>query len=87
MGVVEHLIRRERRRVQGGRSGFIKGDGAKLYSLLDQSRLLNPIFTIAIAQPGVTKEGVSASQLELLVSTETYLYETAHSKVEVYCSP
>ena len=53
---LEHLIRREKKREQDGRTGFIKGDPAKLYSLLDHSRLLNPIFTIAIAQPGVPRK-------------------------------
>lgn len=82
----EHLVRREKRRAVNGRTGFIKGDAAKLYSLLDRSPMLRPIYIIAIAQPGVTKKGVSSPQLELLASTETYVYETTHSKLEVYCS-
>jgi len=84
---MEHLIRREKKRAQGGRTGFVKGDAAKLYTLIDRSPLLKPVFTIAIAQPGVSKKSVTAPQLELLASTETYVYETAHSKFEVYSSP
>lgn len=84
----EYLARRERKRLERGRpSGFMKGSASDLYALADAARLLRPAFEIAIAQPGVTKAGVSAPQLELLAATETYIYETAHSGIEIYCSP
>jgi superfamily II DNA or RNA helicase len=83
----QHLIRREKTRNQRyGRSGFIKGDGALLYSLEDGARLLRPVFTVAIAQPGLSKSRVSPPQLELLASVDTYIHETAHGSFEVYCN-
>jgi hypothetical protein len=39
--------------------------------------MLRPRFTIAVAQPGLSKAGVSEAQLELLASCDVYLYETS----------
>lgn len=64
----------------------MKGDAISLYELEDSSRLLRPEFTIAVAQPGLSRAAVSVAQLELLASTEVYLHETANSRFEVYCS-
>ncbi len=84
----EYLRRRERNRIrQTGKTGFIKGNPSSLYALEDEACLLRPEFTIAVAQPGLSHAAVSAAQLELLASTEVYLYETANCKIEVYCSP
>jgi hypothetical protein len=84
----EYRRRRERNRLElSGVTGFMKGDASVLYGLEDTARLLRPEFTIAIAQPGLTQAGVSAAQLELLASTETYVYETPFGAFEVYCSP
>lgn len=81
------LIRREKNRARRtGRSGFMKGDAATLHELHDRARLLQPRFTIAIAQPGVSQASASTSQLELLGSTEVYLQETALATFSVYCS-
>lgn len=83
----QHLIRREKRRKERyGRSGLEKGDGDVLYHLEDQSRLLRTDFEIFIAQPGVSKSSVSAPQLELLASTDLYVYETFNARFGVYCS-
>jgi superfamily II DNA or RNA helicase len=83
----QHLIRREKRRKERqGRSGIEKGTASKLYDLEEKARLLRPEFTIAIAQPGVSKARVSRQQLELLASTEVYVYETSNSSLEVLCS-
>ena len=71
------LIRRERKRSQQGRNGLIKGDIAALYALQEKARMLRPRFTIAVVQPGLSKAGVSEAQLELLASSEVYLYETS----------
>lgn len=80
------LIRRERKRVQRGRSGLIRGGTTTLYALQEKARMLRPRFTIAIAQPGLSKAGVSASQLELLASSEVYLYETSLATFSVFAS-
>lgn len=81
-----HLIRREKNRARNlGRTGFIKGDAGLLHQLHDRAGLLRPRFTIAIAQPGLSKAAASDSQLELLASTEIYLQETALASFTVYC--
>jgi len=83
-----HLIRREKnRKNRYGRTGIILGDGNKLYALEDESRYVRTEFSIVIAQPGLAKRSISAPSLELLASTEVYLYETAQATLEVYCSP
>lgn len=83
----QHLIRREKtRKTRHGRSGFEKGQPAKLYELEERARLLRHNLTVAIVQPGVSREKVSKSQLELLASTEVYVYETVHAGFEVICS-
>lgn len=80
------LVRRERRRSQHhGYSGFIAGDGAALYKLRDESRLLRPDFTIAIAQPGLSKSRASEAQRHLLGSTELYVAEVAAAGFKVFC--
>jgi superfamily II DNA or RNA helicase len=84
----DHLIRREKKRKdRHGRSGIILGDGNQMYALKDKSRLVRAEFLIVIAQPGLARNNISLPSLELLASTEVYLYETAHAKLEVYCSP
>ena len=65
----------------------MKGDENAFFRISDQLAFLRPRFAIAIAQPGVTKAGVSKAQRELLGATEVYLRETATSTFEVYCSP
>jgi hypothetical protein len=83
----QHLIRREKtRKTRHGRSGFEKGQPAKLYELEERARLLRHDLTVEIVQPGVSKGKVSKSQLELLASTEVYVYETVHAGFEVICS-
>jgi superfamily II DNA or RNA helicase len=83
----QHLIRRERRRQERGtRSGLEVGTAEKIYELEEKARLLIPKVTIAIAQPGLSKERASDAQLHLLGCTQVYLYETAYSEFEVYCA-
>lgn len=81
------LIRRERDRVKKyGHSGFEVGDIQELYRLHDESRLLRTAFTIAIAQPGVSREGATDAQLRLLAGTELYVREVAKAGLSVLCS-
>lgn len=84
--LLENLIRRERGRAKKGASGFIVGDADKLYTLLDQCRVLKSNLTVSIAQPGLTKAGVTLPQLELLATTELYVREAANADFQVYCS-
>jgi hypothetical protein len=81
------LIRRERHRNQTySYSGFERGTGDDLYRLHDESRLLKPIFTIAIAQPGLSKAVARPPVLHLLASTETYIREVAAADFQVFCN-
>jgi hypothetical protein len=83
-----NLIRRERnRRVKHNRIGIMIGSQKNLFDLVDKSRLLKPLLTIYIAQPGVSKNDISSQQLELLGSTEVYLREVANADFFVICSP
>jgi hypothetical protein len=87
MAMVENLIRREtNRRSSGKRSGLMVGIDYDLMEIQDKSRYLKPMFTIAIAQPGITKAGVSGSQLELLASTDAYVKIKTGGSFEVYTS-
>lgn len=82
-----NLIRRERnRRVKYSRSGILVGKPNGLLTLQDKSRLLRPVLSIGIAQPGVSKREISTQQLELLGSTEVYIREVANANFYVLCS-
>lgn len=82
-----NLIRREKKRLKTrGRTGFEKGDAQKLYELSERARLLKPKFSVAVAQPGLSKSQVSKEQLELLASTEVYVHEVALAPREVFCN-
>jgi hypothetical protein len=81
------LIARERRRQQKhGHSGFEIGDINDLYQLYDQSQLLRAAFTIAIAQPGVSRANATDAQLRLLAGTEMYVREVAKARFAVFCN-
>ena len=85
--LLRRLTSRERRRLQRGRvSGFVRGDEQSLYEITDKAHLLRPNLTVAIAQPGMSRSGVSVPMLELLASAEVYVHEIAASDFHVYCS-
>jgi superfamily II DNA or RNA helicase len=85
--MLRHLIRREqRRRERCGRQGFEKGDGNALYRLDQDAPLLRAILQVTVAQPGVSKAGLSLQQAELLGATDVYLYESAYASLDVLCS-
>jgi hypothetical protein len=83
----QHLIRRERKRLESGRrTGLERGSGEDLFKLEERARYLRPTFQVTIAQPGLSAAHVSVSQLQLLACTQVYLYETANSTLRVICS-
>ena len=65
---------------------MVEGDGSALYRLDEEARLLKSVFKVSLAQPGLSKQGVSSQQMELLGATELYLYETAYATLDVLCS-
>jgi hypothetical protein len=84
--MLDQLIRRQKKRPKAKGTGFARGNLEALYKLRDQCSTLRPSFEIAIAQPGVSKAKVSAEQLHLLASTESYLLETHLAKFSVFTS-
>lgn len=83
---MENLIRRERQRASRGSSGFARGNLTTLLGIADRIRTLRPSFTVAIAQPGLSRANVSDAQLQLLACTEIYLNETYGAAFEVIAS-
>jgi hypothetical protein len=82
-----HLLRRERNRVRKhGRSGLMLGTGETIYQLEGAAPLLRPELHVLIAQPGLSKGGVSGPILQLIASTELYLRETASAALRVLCN-
>jgi hypothetical protein len=61
------------------------GNLTKLYDLQDASERLRPRFTIAIAQPGLSKAKAANDQLELLAATEFYVRQVAKADFCVFC--
>lgn len=83
----QNLIRRERNRQQRyNRDGFEVGNLTTLYDLQDASERLRPRFTIAIAQPGLSKAKAGNDQLELLAATELYVRQVAKADFRVFCT-
>lgn len=86
-GMITTLIRREKnRRAKGRPSGFIVGDPQALLNVQDALRQSKTAFTISIAQPGLSKTRVSAEQLRLLASTESYVRQLTNGGFAVHCS-
>lgn len=82
-----HLKQREQARIQKGlASRFERGDLRALGLMKRAARLLRAEISFTIVQPGLSKANVSASQLELLGSTEVYLKETCGGRLSVIAS-
>lgn len=72
-----HLLRREAKRQQQGRPSRIQhGDRELLVTLREMTYTTRMTLTIAIVQPGVSKQAISQVQLRLLSVTENYLMDT-----------
>jgi superfamily II DNA or RNA helicase len=85
--MIENLIRREKKRLSDGKlSGFIVGNAHDLLAIEDALKESKTSFTISIAQPGLSKSRVSAEQLRLLASTESYVRQITNGGFEVHCS-
>jgi superfamily II DNA or RNA helicase len=85
--LLEHLERREASRKKAGQpSRFEQGDSTTLRRLRNRARELAPDVTVLIAQPGVSRQDASNSQLELMAVTDFYLRETAAVPLRVLAS-
>ena len=83
---LRRAIRRERARQTKGHDGLIVGTMDTLHAILDECWRLDPIVTVLIAQPGLSKAAMSTDQSELLGCIELYLSETYGSRFRVLCS-
>lgn len=82
--LIIHMRARESRRIAENRaSRFEMGDMKMLRTIERMVKFYKADFRIFIVQPGLSKEKVSAEQLELLGSTELYLRETVNIPLEV----
>lgn len=83
---LRRAIRRERARQTKGRDGLIVGTMDTLHGILDECWRLDPVVTVLIAQPGLSKRAMTTEQSELLGCIELYLSETYGSRFRVLCS-
>lgn len=82
--MIRRLLARERNRMaKGRRTGFESGTDAELLRLLSELPSLAVQMKIALVQPGLSQNRASASQLELLAATETYVRETSAARLEI----
>lgn len=84
--VMRKLLRRESKRMQSGRTGFVKGGTQDLMSIAEEARFLDARVTVVIAQPGLSAAQLNIPLSELLGCTQLYLNETYNSRFRVLCS-
>jgi superfamily II DNA or RNA helicase len=72
-----HLLRREAKRQRDGRpTRFERGDNRLVETLREMVHSTRMTLRVVVVQPGVSKAGISDTQLRLLSVTENYLMET-----------
>lgn len=77
VALFDHIRHREGLRVARGEpTRFERGSMQAVRDIRRRARQLAPEFRVFAVQPGLSKSGVSAGQLELLGTTELYLRET-----------
>jgi len=85
--MIENLLRRERsRRKAGYRNGIMKGDDTELVRILEASKRLRPQFSIAVAQPGMSKVRASQGQRALLAGADAFISIRTGGELEVFSS-
>lgn len=85
--IFTHLLRREKDRVNNGRSTrFELGDIDLLQTIREMSYTLPVSLSVAIVQPGLSCAEISPDQLHLLGVTENYLMETYQLPFQVIAS-
>jgi hypothetical protein len=83
---LDRAIRRELERSRRGRAGLIAGTLDTLRQIRDECWRLDPVVTVLIAQPGLSRKAMSVEQSELLGCIQLYLSETYASGFRVLCS-
>lgn len=82
------LMRRTSTRLHAGRGDkFERGNGDLLQVIREMSHVCNVALAVHIVQPGLSRQGASRDQLQLLAVTESYLNETYRLKFGVIGSP
>ena len=81
--------RREQARRKQHRTGvspFEVGTPTKLYEIHERSLVIPRRMEVVIVQPGLSVKKATASQLDVLSSTESYLRTTVNASLSVWCS-
>ena len=81
--LVAQLLRREERRYTRGHSGFEVGSPQVLYEIDDQVSRFRLRLTVVIVQPGLSAERATPHLLDLLASTEMYVFQVGGASFEV----
>jgi superfamily II DNA or RNA helicase len=84
--MVSNLIRRERRRLEKGRSGLMHGDETALLGFEDVIRRRRPDLRVTVVQPGLSKTDAKPRHLDLLGAADVYVSEVAYGRFDVWCS-
>jgi len=82
-----HLLRRNRRWRDLGRSRFLKGSESDLEYFEKKSRTASTKLEMLVVQPGLSKAAATGDILQLLGSTELYVRKTTNAKLRVVSSP
>lgn len=84
---LRHLAKREAERQRaGGRSRYELGTSAVVAGWLNRWQEFNYVFSVSIAQPGLSKAKLGSSHLELLAATEAFLMDTWGMRFRVIAS-
>jgi len=81
---LDHRARKKQKR--DGVNPFEVGDIKKLYEIQDRALVLKRRMEVVIVQPGLSAEGATPQQLDLLASTQAYLRTTINAPLSVWCS-
>ncbi len=83
---IKRVVRRERRRQSNGCPGILGGSMDLLLDIQRDAWRLDPVVTVAVAQPGLSTKLMSLAQSELLGCVDLYLSEAYGSGFRVLCS-
>ncbi|MFV8171699.1 DEAD/DEAH box helicase [Mycolicibacterium peregrinum] len=85
--LIRRLVRRESDRQKDGRTGLLVGEYPLLTSIAREARLRRLEVTVAVIQPGMSREQASEDMRALLGATDRFLQETHGMRLRVIASP
>lgn len=84
--IIEHMIKREAKRVQLGGTRFEIGNLRKLKEIKNKMRVFPTTFLIFIVQPGINASAMTDDMRRILAGTVSYLMDTYSINLQVICS-